>query len=88
MKVDIAKLADENMTMNAIEQANLRMEIAEIEARQRRESIMAVADAFGAASEIIGQETAVGKGLAIAQAIMNTYLGVIVTGKQIGRAHV
>ena len=37
---------------------------------------MAVADAFGAASEIIGQETAVGKGLAIAQAIMNTYLGV------------
>ena len=76
MKVDIAKLADENMTMNAIEQANLRMEIAEIEARQRRESIMAVADAFGAASEIIGQETAVGKGLAIAQAIMNTYLGV------------
>ena len=62
--------------MNAIEQANLRMEIAEIEARQRRESIMAVADAFGAASEIIGQETAVGKGLAIAQAIMNTYLGV------------
>lgn len=76
MKVDIAKLADENMTMNAIEQANLRMEIAEIEERQRRESIMAVADAFGAASEIIGQETAVGKGLAIAQAIMNTYLGV------------
>ena len=76
MKVDVAKLADENMTMNAIEQANLRMEIAEIESRQRRESIMAVADAFGAASEIIGQETAVGKGLAIAQAIMNTYLGV------------
>ena len=76
MKVDVAKLADENMTMNAIEQANLRMEIAEIEARQRRESIMAVADAFGVASEIIGQETAVGKGLAIAQAIMNTYLGV------------
>ena len=76
MRVDVAKLADENMTMNAIEQANLRMEIAEIEARQRRESIMAVADAFGAASEIIGQETAVGKGLAIAQAIMNTYLGV------------
>lgn len=76
MRVDVAKLAEENMTMNAIEQANLRMEIAEIEARQRRESIMAVADAFGAASEIIGQETAVGKGLAIAQAIMNTYLGV------------
>lgn len=76
MRVDVAKLADENMTMNAIEQANLRMEIAEIEARQRREYIMAVADAFGAASEIIGQETAVGKGLAIAQAIMNTYLGV------------
>lgn len=76
MRVDVAKLADENMTMNAIEQANLRMEIAEIESRQRRESIMAVADAFGAASEIIGQETAVGKGLAIAQAIMNTYLGV------------
>lgn len=76
MRVDVAKLAEENMTMNAIEQANLRMEIAEIEARQRRESIMAVADAFGEASEIIGQETAVGKGLAIAQAIMNTYLGV------------
>ena len=76
MRVDVAKLADENMTMNAIEQANLRMEIAEIESRQRRESIMAVADAFGVASEIIGQETAVGKGLAIAQAIMNTYLGV------------
>lgn len=75
-KIDVAKLAEENMTMNAIEQANLRMEIAEIESRQRRESIMAVADAFGAASEIIEQETAVGKGLAIAQAIMNTYLGV------------
>jgi hypothetical protein len=75
-KIDVAKLAEENMTMKAIEQANLRMQIAEIEAQQRKASIMAVADAFGAASEIIGQETAVGKGLAIAQAIMNTYLGV------------
>lgn len=75
-KIDVAKLAEENMTMKAIEQANLRMQIAEIEAQQRKASIMAVADAFGVASEIIGQETAVGKGLAIAQAIMNTYLGV------------
>lgn len=76
MRLDIAKDSENALTNILAEEAEKRKEIAEIEAQQRRDSIMSVADAFGAASEIIGQETAVGKGLAIAQAIMNTYLGV------------
>ena len=35
----------------------------------------AVGNAFGALSDLIGQQTVVGKGLAVAQAIINTYTG-------------
>ena len=38
-------------------------------------SIQSVSNALGVASDIIGKETAAGKALAVAQALINTYLG-------------
>jgi hypothetical protein len=43
--------------------------------QQRVASIQAVSNALGTASDIIGKETAAGKALAVAQALINTYLG-------------
>ena len=43
--------------------------------QQRVASIQAVSNALGVASDIIGKETAAGKALAVAQALINTYLG-------------
>jgi hypothetical protein len=48
----------------------------QIENDQKRvASIQAVSNALGVASDIIGKETAAGKALAVAQALINTYLG-------------
>ena len=43
--------------------------------KQRVASIQAVSNALGVATDIIGKETAAGKALAVAQALINTYLG-------------
>lgn len=55
--------------------ADARIKIAQDEAAQKVASTKAIGDAMGQLSEIIGKETAVGKGLAVAQATINTWLG-------------
>ena len=47
----------------------------ERERKSKQDSLKAVGDAIGVASDIIGKETAAGKALAVAQALINTYLG-------------
>lgn len=47
----------------------------EKERKSKQDSLKAVGDAIGVASDIIGKETAAGKVLAVAQALINTYLG-------------
>lgn len=48
---------------------------AENVAKAKVQFLTDVANATGALSDVIGKETAVGKGLAVAQATINTYLG-------------
>jgi chemotaxis protein histidine kinase CheA len=55
--------------------ADARIKIAQDEAAQKVATTKAIGDAMGQLSEIIGKETAVGKGLAVAQATINTWLG-------------
>jgi hypothetical protein len=55
--------------------ADARIKIAQDEAAQKIATTKAIGDAMGQLSEIIGKETAVGKGLAVAQATINTWLG-------------
>lgn len=61
---DISKAADEERIKN------------DEEAHQKRISqYKEVGDAAGALSDVIGKQTAVGKGLGVAQATINTYIG-------------
>jgi hypothetical protein len=63
------KAADELALQNALA-AN-----QEEKDKIRVQSIQSVSNALGVASDIIGKETAAGKALAVAQALINTYLG-------------
>jgi len=47
----------------------------EKERKSKQDSIKAVGDALGTLSDIIGKDTAAGKAMAVAQALINTYLG-------------
>lgn len=47
----------------------------EKERKSKQDSIRAVGDALGTLSDIIGKDTAAGKAMAVAQALINTYLG-------------
>jgi hypothetical protein len=51
------------------------LKTAEDIAKAKIKLLQDVANATGALSDVIGKETAVGKGLAVAQATINTYLG-------------
>ena len=57
-------------------EADARVKIAEDEADAKIEAAKAVGSALGALSELIGKQTAAGKALAIAQATINTWVGV------------
>ena len=62
------KLLDEN--------SKARLTIEEKEAQGKIALMKAVADTAGVLSEIAGKETAAGKALAVAQALINTYQGI------------
>lgn len=65
--------------VNAQNTANAITKIKEDEAKRQEEiekmKVMAVANSLGAISDLIGQDTAAGKALGVAQAIINTYVG-------------
>ena len=70
-------LADLDRQIEAEKQASeAKKKIAEDEAKAKIELYQGVGSAFGALSELIGKQTAAGKALAIAQATINTWLGV------------
>jgi hypothetical protein len=64
------------LTANEATEANTRKQIATDEAENRILLAQSVGDTLGALSNVIGQETAAGKALAIAQATINTFLGI------------
>jgi uncharacterized spore protein YtfJ len=64
------------LTANEATEANTRKQIATDEAENRILLAQSVGNTLGALSNVIGQETAAGKALAIAQATINTFLGI------------
>jgi len=57
------------------EGAAAKKAISKKEFEDRQANIRAVGDALGTLSDIIGKDTAAGKAMAVAQALINTYLG-------------
>lgn len=81
MKWDEEDLAQEQEMYYAQRQANEEYQNAiianeEMAAQTRIQTATSVANAFGALSEVFGKQTAAGKALAIAQATINTWVGV------------
>ena len=64
------------ITANEATEANTRKQIATDDAENRILLAQSVGNTLGALSNVIGQETAAGKALAIAQATINTFLGI------------
>ena len=56
--------------------ANAQIEIDKKLVEQKRQLVQDTANALGTLSDVVGKETGAGKTLAIAQALINTYLGI------------
>ena len=69
-------MAQSQITANLQTETNTRKSIAEDEANNRIQLTQAIGTALGSLSDIVGKETAAGKALAIAQATINTFLGI------------
>lgn len=71
---DALLLAETARTNLEEEQSRYRRQIAQAEAEQKAQAYLYAAEAFSSASTLIGQETAAGKALAVASALISTYL--------------
>lgn len=67
---------EEERTAFEKQNADARVRIAESESNARMMLARAVGDTLSALSDVVGRETAAGKALAIAQATINTFLGI------------
>lgn len=76
------KAALDKSVQDAKEAAEAKMKLAEQEANFKKQQLTETADALGKLGEIVGKETAAGKALAIAQALINTYQGATEALKQ------
>lgn len=63
-------------TADAKAQADAKMKIAELEAKQKDELVKSTADSMDAVADIVGKNTVAGKSLAVASALINTYQGI------------
>lgn len=77
-KVEFDLLNNAQIKRNFLEDkaSKARIKLAEIEAQKRIELLSISADALVAWGDVIGQQTGAGKALAIASALINTYLGI------------
>ena len=69
------KLKEQQRTEYLKQQADERIRLDELERKTKIDSAVAIGNSLGQLSDLVGKQTAVGKGLAIAQATINTYLG-------------
>lgn len=76
---DISAMVDgmdaENLS-DAKAQADAKMKIAELEAKQKDDLVKSTADSMDAVADIVGKNTVAGKSLAVASALINTYQGI------------
>ena len=66
---------DADRTAFEEENSKARIKLAEDEHNAKVQFAQDIGNALGALSDLVGQQTAVGKGLAVAQATINTWLG-------------
>jgi len=69
------KRKEEQQTQYTKEQTEARIKLDQEERKTKIDSAVAIGNSLGQLSDLVGKQTAVGKGLAIAQATINTYLG-------------
>jgi hypothetical protein len=70
-----SRLKEEQRQKYLKDQADERIRLDELERKTKIDSATAIGNSLGQLSDLVGKQTAVGKGLAIAQATINTYLG-------------
>jgi len=70
-----SRLKEEQRQQYLKDQADERIRLDELERKTKIDSAVAIGNSLGQLSDLVGKQTAVGKGLAIAQATINTYLG-------------
>lgn len=75
-QVDAMATLGEQNTKNEEDEANKRKEIARLEAEAKQASLNGYANALEQVSGVIGTQTAIGKGIAIASALINTYASI------------
>lgn len=71
------KLLGENYTNNEINESKKRIANAEAEATMKKMIVSSYVDALGSLAQLVGTQTAVGKGLALAQIAIGTATGYI-----------
>lgn len=73
-KVTVAGVMAQNDHLRWQEEQNRKA--AEEREKAKQDAILLTGQAFGAVADLVGRETAAGKALASAQALINTYLGI------------
>lgn len=76
---EMERFANETATVQMAKSIKLvedNIALAELEKKAKIDSYKAVGDAFNALADVVGRQTAAGKALSTAQALINTYLGV------------
>jgi len=75
-QVDEIAAIEERRTANEEDNANQRQKIADAEATAKRAALEGYAGALSQISSALGEETAAGKALAVASALINTYASI------------
>lgn len=76
---EMERFANETATVQMAKSIKLvedNIALTELEKKAKIDSYKAVGDAFNALADVVGRQTAAGKALSTAQALINTYLGV------------
>ena len=66
---------EKELTEFTKQQADERIKQDELERKTKIDSAKAIGDALGQLSDLVGKQTATGKALGVAQALINTYIG-------------
>jgi len=69
------KLKEQQRQQYLKEQADERIRLDELERKTKIDSAKAIGDSLGQLSDLVGKQTATGKALGVAQALINTYIG-------------
>jgi hypothetical protein len=64
------------LTANDVQNTQTRIQFAEMEHDQKVQFAMSIGNAMSALADLVGRQTAAGKALGIATAVMNTWIGV------------